>query len=178
MILVAGEPSTPDMGTKTRAYVAIGSNIEPERQIPRCLRLLGEMRRSALVAVSSRYRTLPWGVEDQLEFMNLVVGLDTYLGAHELLLETKAIEARLNRVRTFKNGPRTIDLDILLFGNLVLETVDLTIPHPGLLERDFMLEPLIEIAPEVVHPVRGLPLSQLQEHILYRQIIRRIVSTG
>ena len=149
--------------TKASVYIAIGSNIEPLRRIPCCLQMLEEIPESSLRAQSSWYRTLPWGMEDQLDFLNLVVGMDTSLSPRALLRETQAIEARLGRVRTLKNGPRVIDLDILLFGDRILEDDGLSIPHPGLLLRDFMLVPLIEIAPNAVYPVRGLSVGLLEQ---------------
>jgi 2-amino-4-hydroxy-6-hydroxymethyldihydropteridine diphosphokinase len=164
------------MSAQPAVFIAIGSNIEPRRHIPRCLGLLGEIRESSLAAESSWYRTRPWGIADQPEFINLVVRLDTRLSPRELLRETQAIETSLDRVRTLKNGPRTLDLDILLFGERVVASDDLAIPHPGLLLRDFMLLPLIEIAPEAIHPVRRLPVKLLQGEIRYRQIMQRIAS--
>jgi 2-amino-4-hydroxy-6-hydroxymethyldihydropteridine diphosphokinase len=119
----------------TDVYIAIGSNIEPEHCIRRCLDLLENVRESSLVAESSWYRTLPWGVADQADFINLVVEMKTLLSPGELLRETQEIEISLDRRRARKNGPRTIDLDILLFGDLILADPHLLIPHPGLLLR-------------------------------------------
>lgn len=110
-------------------------------------------------------------MEAQADFINLVVGVQTQLSARALLEATQAIEARLQRTRTVKNGPRTIDLDILLFGDLVLDEADLRIPHPALAHRDFMLLPLIEIAPDALHPEFGLPVSALTDQIRFRQIL-------
>jgi 2-amino-4-hydroxy-6-hydroxymethyldihydropteridine diphosphokinase len=166
------------MHRETLAYIAIGSNIEPLQRIPRCLTMLGEIPRSHLVTASSWYLTSPWGIEEQADFVNLVVGLATGLSAEKLLRETQAIESRLDRVRNLRNGPRTIDLDILLYGQAQIQIADLTIPHPGLLERDFMLLPLIEIAPQAVHPQHGRPVDELTSGIQYRQILRRIQPTG
>ena len=164
------------MSTAANAYIAIGSNIEPERQIPRSLSFLRQMRESRLAAESSWYRTLPGGFETQPDFINLVVRMETALSPRELLDETLEIEAKLNRARTFANGPRTIDLDILLFANLVFADSELTIPHPGLLFRDFMLVPLIEIAPDAVHPLRCVPVKLLEGEIRHRQILERLTS--
>lgn len=165
------------MCTETRVYIAIGSNIEPRKQIPRCLDLLRRMRESTLIAISPWYRTRPWGIKDQPDFVNLVVGMDTCLGPRALLGETQAIETHLDRVRGRRNGPRTIDLDILLFGDLILAEADLRIPHPGLLQRDFMLVPLLEIAPDTVHPGRGLPVRQLGGEVRHRQIVGPMAET-
>ena len=153
------------------AYIALGSNIEPERNLLRCLELLEEIPQTRVVARSSWYRTSPWGLESQAEFINAAVGLVTRLGALELLRETQAIEQRLARNRAIKNGPRTIDIDLLLLGAEVRSEEDLTLPHPGLLVRDFMLVPLIEIAPQAIHPLRQRPVSELAGEIQFRQIL-------
>lgn len=162
------------MAQDALTFVAVGSNIDPLVNIRRCLEELRKIPHSTLVAVSSRYRTRPWGIEDQPEFVNLVVGLETRLSPRHLLRETQAIEARLARVRAHRNGPRTIDLDILLSGDRILDEPDLKIPHPGLTLRDFMLIPLLELAPDAVHPELGCPLRELSGEIRYQQIIARL----
>lgn len=162
------------MSDNTQTFLAIGSNIDPLQHIPRCLERLRSIPGSRISVESSWYRTRPWGIEAQSDFVNLVVGLTTRLSPHDLLRATQAIERDLERVRTLKNGPRTIDLDILLFGDRILNEDHLNIPHPGLLLRDFMLTPLIEIAPAVVHPERGIAVSELTEEIRYHQIIERL----
>ena len=156
------------------AYVAIGSNIDPDANVRHGLWLLRRIPATRVVAESSHYRTAPWGMEAQPDFVNLVVGLETALPPLDLLRATQEIEQRLARRRTLKNGPRTIDLDILLYDAQVLDAPGLKIPHPGLLLRDFMLVPLIEIAPDVVHPLRRLPLRALTDEIRYRQILRKL----
>lgn len=155
----------------TRAFVAIGSNIHPEHHIQQGLHWLGAIPDTRLNRVSSWYRTRPWGLESQPDFINLVAGLHTQLAPRELLLATQSIEQRLGRVRGETNGPRTIDLDILLFGDRVCSEPDLHIPHPGLLLRDFMLIPLVEIAPDFPHPELGRPVGELTGRILHHQII-------
>lgn len=164
------------MTQETHAYIAVGSNIEPMRNIPCCLRMLRSIPLSRVTKKSSLYLTKPWGIESQPDFINLVIGLKTRLSPRELLLETQTIETRLERRRTLENGPRTIDLDLLLFGDEILDERDLSVPHRGLLLRDFMLIPLIEIAPEAIHPKRGLPVSGLTHEIQHRQIIARLPS--
>ena len=166
------------MNPETAAFIAIGSNIEPFQNIPACLAKLAGIRDSHLTAKSDYYLTRPWGIDNQAIFVNLVVGLTTHLEPWGLLRETQAIESRLERVKTIRNGPRTIDLDILLFGQARIKSRDLTIPHPGLLERDFMLEPLIEIAADSIHPGYDLPVRQLTGHLRYRQIIERLEDRG
>lgn len=164
------------MSAETSVFIAIGSNIEPRQRIARCLSLLGTVRETSLVRASSWYRTRPWGIVNQPNFINLAVGIETRLSPRELLQETQAIEAGLGRVRNRKNGPRTLDLDILLFGERIVENEDLSIPHLGLLSRDFMLVPLIEIAPDAIHPVHRLPVRLLEGEIRYRQILERVAS--
>ena len=159
------------MSPPARVFLGIGSNIAPHRHLPRCLDSLARIPDSALEAVSSWYRTRPWGIEAQPEFLNLVVALRTALGPSELLRETQAIESALGRVRSLRNGPRTIDVDMLLFGDRVMTEPRLSLPHPGLTERDFMLIPLIEIAPEAVHPVIGKAVAELEGMLRYRQIL-------
>lgn len=160
--------------TQETAYLAIGSNLDPIRNIRRCLALLRTISNASLILESSWYLTRPWGIVAQPDFVNLVVGLETGLSPHQLLAATQDIETRLGRLRTLPNGPRTIDLDLLLFGNILLDQHELRIPHPGLLLRDFMALPLLEIAPQIVHPVRGLPLNALTREIRYRQIVAQL----
>lgn len=152
-------------------FIAIGSNIEPEKQIALCLEQLRIHPEMTLTQKSSWYKTRPWGVEKQDDFLNLVVGVQTTLSYRALLTTTQQIEQTLGRKRTLKNGPRTIDLDLLLYGDQIVQEPDLVIPHPGLLERDFMLIPLIEIAPSVCHPQLQTPVSELTDRIQYHQIL-------
>ncbi|MGC2131427.1 MAG: 2-amino-4-hydroxy-6-hydroxymethyldihydropteridine diphosphokinase [Candidatus Aquilonibacter sp.] len=132
----------------TRAYIGVGSNLdEPVRQVRSAvdaLRALGEVS-----AVSSLYRTAPWGKTDQPEFVNAVVALDTKLRPRQLLHALKALERELGRAEDGERwGPRRIDFDILIFGDEEIDDGDLVIPHPRLAERAFALVPLAEIAPQ------------------------------
>ena len=140
----------------TAAYIGVGSNLEdPRAQVARALDELGELPRSRLVARSSLYRSAPLGYEAQPEFINAVARLDTELGAAELLAGLQAIEAEHGRRRSFANAPRSLDLDLLLFGEERISQPALTVPHPRLHERAFVLLPLIEIAPAARIPGRG-----------------------
>lgn len=159
------------MNDNMTAFLAIGSNIDPLIHIPYCLSMLRKLSCLSMYIESSWYRTRPWGIESQPDFINLVVGLRTEISPLELLRKTQSIEASLGRTRIISNGPRTIDLDILLYGDCILNTTELRLPHPGLLIRDFMLIPLIEIAPDTLHPERGIAVSELVDEIRYRQII-------
>ena len=114
-----------------------------------------------ILQVSSLYETAPWGKTDQPDFLNQVLHIETALGSEELLKAILSIEEKGGRKRTVKNAPRTIDIDILFYDRLVLEEPGLTIPHPRIAERRFVLEPLNEISPEYIHPVLGKTIHQL-----------------
>ena len=135
-------------------YVGLGSNLgDRSANIGEALRLLGQM--SENMAASSIYETTPQGFRSQPSFYNAVCRLWTRLDPFALLAGLKDIESRLGRHRTFVNAPRTIDLDILIYGHAVLESPILTLPHPRMTQRAFVIAPLSEIAPELVHPVFG-----------------------
>lgn len=137
-----------------RVYIALGSNLaQPLQQVKTALEALEHIPRSQLILCSSFYRTKPLGPQNQPDFLNAVVALDTFLSAEQLLDETQAIERNQGRVRKDQRwGPRTLDLDIMLYGDRVIATDRLTVPHYGLKEREFMLYPLAEIAPDLVFP--------------------------
>lgn len=138
----------------TVAYIAIGSNLaSPLEQVNAALKALGDIPESRILAVSSFYRTSPLGPQDQPDYLNAAVALKTTLAPEELLNHTQRIELQQGRVRKAERwGPRTLDLDIMLFGNEVINTERLTVPHYDMKNRGFMLWPLFEIAPELVFP--------------------------
>lgn len=137
----------------TTAYVGLGSNLEdPAKQVETALQELDRLPRTRLVRRSTLHRTAPVGYRDQPDFINAVAELETDLPAERLLDELQALEARHGRVRSFPNAPRTLDLDLLLFGDLVVQTERLILPHPRMRERAFVLEPLREIAPDLDLP--------------------------
>jgi 2-amino-4-hydroxy-6-hydroxymethyldihydropteridine diphosphokinase len=139
-----------------RAYVGLGANLgDREGTIRRAVTLLGEADGVDAVAVSTLRETEPWGPVAQPSFLNGVVALETELGPRPLLDLLLGIERRLGRVRSERWGPRTIDLDLLLYGDTVVDEAGLTLPHPRLHERRFALEPLAELAPDAVVPGRG-----------------------
>ena len=139
-----------------RAYVALGSNLgDPVAQLRTGARALGELPGSRLVRGSSLYRSAPVGLADQPDFINAVCEIDTSLMARDLIQALLAIETANGRVRSVPGGPRTLDLDLLLYGELVCQETGLTLPHPRLHERAFVLYPLAEIAPGLGIPGHG-----------------------
>lgn len=140
----------------TTAYIALGSNLEdPMRQLRDGLAALAALPGTRLIASSSFYRSAPVGYRDQPDFVNAVAAIETPLDPHALLGALLRIERDHGRVRDFPNAPRTLDLDIVAYGNLSLAEAGLTIPHPRAHERAFVVVPLAEIAPEIELPGRG-----------------------
>ncbi|MCX8303981.1 2-amino-4-hydroxy-6-hydroxymethyldihydropteridine diphosphokinase [Enterobacter pseudoroggenkampii] len=138
----------------TLAYIAIGSNLaSPLEQVNAAVQALGEIPQSKIVAVSSFYRTPPLGPQDQPDYLNAAVVLETALDAETLLDNTQRIELQQGRVRKAERwGPRTLDLDIMLFGHETINTERLTVPHYDMKNRGFMLWPLYEVAPDLIFP--------------------------
>jgi 2-amino-4-hydroxy-6-hydroxymethyldihydropteridine diphosphokinase len=141
----------------TRAYVALGANLgDRERALQAAVAALGEEDGIEVVAVSTLRETEPVGVGEQPRYLNGAVALETTLTARELLERLLTVEQRFGRVRIAgEHGPRTLDLDLLLYGDDVIDDPELTVPHPRLHERRFVLEPLAELAPGLVIPGRG-----------------------
>jgi 2-amino-4-hydroxy-6-hydroxymethyldihydropteridine diphosphokinase len=141
----------------TRAYVGLGANLgEREETMRAAVDALGIEDGIAVVAVSTLRETEPVGVGEQPLYLNGAAEVETTLAARELLARLLAVERRFGRVRTAgEHGPRTLDLDLLLYGDEVLDEPGLTVPHPRLHERRFVLEPLAELAPALVVPGRG-----------------------
>lgn len=146
------------------AYVALGSNLGDSRQtLSRAIDALGSLPSSALTARSRLYRTPPWGLHEQPDFINAVVRLHTALSPHQLLDALLAIEAAAGRVRDGERwGPRTLDLDLLHMDGIVLDDPDLTLPHPRIHQRAFVLAPLADIAPQLELPGQGRVAELLQ----------------
>jgi 2-amino-4-hydroxy-6-hydroxymethyldihydropteridine diphosphokinase len=134
----------------TIAYVGIGSNLDdPQAQVTRAFDELAGLPRTRLKARSSLYRSAPVGHAEQPDFINAVAALDTELSPDTLLRGLQQIENRHGRKRSFANAPRTLDLDLLLFGSARIDTGELQIPHPRMHQRAFVLQPLLEIAPDL-----------------------------
>ncbi|WP_336669191.1 2-amino-4-hydroxy-6-hydroxymethyldihydropteridine diphosphokinase [Enterobacter asburiae] len=150
----------------TLAYIAIGSNLaSPLEQVNAAVQALGEIPQSEIVAVSSFYRTPPLGPQDQPDYLNAAVVLETALDADTLLDNTQRIELQQGRVRKAERwGPRTLDLDIMLFGHETINTERLTVPHYDMKNRGFMLWPLFEVAPDLIFP-DGIPLRTILDNL-------------
>jgi len=149
----------------TPAYVGLGSNLdEPAAHVRAAIEELQRLPRTTLIAASSLYRSKPVGFAAQPDFVNAVAALDTSLAPAELLRELQAIEARHGRVRSFPNAPRTLDLDLLLYGDESIDRPGLSVPHPRMHERAFVLKPLLEIAPQAQIPGQGAARALLARH--------------
>ena len=142
------------------AYVGLGSNLgDRMTMLQMAVRRLEPLGR--VTEVSSLYETEPVGYLEQPPFLNAVVALDTALAPADLMDGLLGIERDLGRMRSFQNAPRTLDLDLLLVDDMILDTTELTLPHPRLLERAFVLVPLVELAPEMAHPVSGQSMREI-----------------
>jgi 2-amino-4-hydroxy-6-hydroxymethyldihydropteridine diphosphokinase len=144
-----------------RAYIALGSNLQnPASQVSQAFEALNTLPDTRVIRVSSLYRTAPVGYDNQPDFINAAAEVETGLPALELLRALLALEASFGRERPFPNAPRVLDLDLLLYDDLEMQTPELTLPHPRMHERGFVLFPLAEIAPDIAIPGQG-PMATL-----------------
>ena len=152
--------SATSIGRKSRVYLGLGSNIGiKESNLSRALKLLPDL--VSVSEVSSIYESEPVGPKDQPWFVNAVCVAYTDLSPRDLLAYLKHIEGQMGRILSFKDGPRIIDIDILFYADQVIETPDLTIPHPRIAERAFVLHPLSELDPLLFHPVESRTVAQM-----------------
>ncbi|HYM07317.1 MAG TPA: 2-amino-4-hydroxy-6-hydroxymethyldihydropteridine diphosphokinase [Terriglobales bacterium] len=160
-----------------RVYLSLGSNLgDRAAHLNAAIDRLGKLGK--VVAVSSFYETAPVEFTAQPWFLNCALALDTELMPRQLLAATLDIEKKLGRRRVQKKGPRTLDIDILLFGNSIVKGKGLTIPHPALHLRRFVLEPLVEIAPEARHPVFKRTARELRDALPPGQTVERTSDLG
>ena len=150
-------------------YIALGTNLgNRKKNLSDALAALS--KELTLLKQSSIYETQPWGYLNQPRFLNMVVETDTLLFPQDLLSHLKDIETQMGRQKTFKNGPRIIDLDILFYGDTVINTEDLIIPHPRIQERGFVLVPLNDIAKEFIHPVLNIKIQEMLSLIDHKDV--------
>jgi 2-amino-4-hydroxy-6-hydroxymethyldihydropteridine diphosphokinase len=142
------------------AFIALGSNLGDREGYMRAA-IDAISKTESIVKASSIYETDPIGFLDQPAFLNMVIKVETEKVPLDLLRKLREVEQSLHRERTFPNAPRTIDLDLLLYNDVILETPELTVPHPRLHERSFVLVPLVEIAPDVIVPTLGSTAKML-----------------
>lgn len=157
----------------TRVYLSLGSNLGDRAEyLRRAIEALDQAG-VRILRVSRVRETEPVDVTDQPRFLNLVAEAETDLAPGELLARTQAIERELGRVRTQPKGPRTVDIDILLYGSLVAETPELSVPHPRMAMRRFVLEPLAELAPDLRHPVTQETAREMLASVLGTERLER-----
>ena len=148
-------------------HLLLGSNLGNRKEIlDKAIELIIQ-KIGVIVSQSKDYETKPWGVTDQPDFLNLAITIHTKLKPLEILEQTQAIENQLGRVRKEKWGARLIDIDLMFYGNEIIDEPNLKVPHPLMQERDFALIPLAEIAPNFVHPVFGETVLELRNRIFF-----------
>jgi len=170
---VAQSTNEPYRTMSNLFYLSLGSNVGDREGY--LLQAIGRLREHGLyVALSSFYETEPVEVTDQAWFLNCAVALESAETPPQLMADILRIEKAMGRQRVEKKGPRTIDIDILLAGDTIVDTPDLTIPHPAMAERRFVLEPLAEIAPQARHPVLKKTVRELLDGLPAGQTVRKL----
>jgi 2-amino-4-hydroxy-6-hydroxymethyldihydropteridine diphosphokinase len=156
------------------AYIGLGSNIgDKSDNIKRALEILDQFDGLKVVKASSYYETEPVGYEDQDWFVNAVAKIDTVLSPEQLLIAFKKVEKLIGRKDRIRWGPREIDLDLLFYDQMLIDIPNLIVPHPRLHERAFVLVPLAEIAPDLVHPVIKKTIAELLAELQSQKIVKQ-----
>ena len=164
-------PRGPDRRRRSRAWIGLGANLgDTAATLRAAFAALAALPRTQLLAHSSLYRSAPIEAAGP-EYLNAVAQIATGLGAHELLTQLQLIERRHGRERPFRNAPRTLDLDLLLYGEEIIATPELTVPHPRLRQRAFVLVPLSEVGPDLIIPGLG-PIGLLLPGVADQSIER------
>ncbi|MBU63500.1 MAG: 2-amino-4-hydroxy-6-hydroxymethyldihydropteridine diphosphokinase [Opitutae bacterium] len=155
---------------KLEAFVGLGANLgNPRRTFGKALDLVSVF--GDVIAVSRLYRSSPYGFQDQPDFVNAVAKILTELSPPDFLRQLHGVEDALGKEVIHANGPRMIDLDLLLHGDMIIESEQLSLPHPRIPERDFVLVPLVEIAPDHCHPVTGERVSDMLQNLENRHLL-------
>jgi 2-amino-4-hydroxy-6-hydroxymethyldihydropteridine diphosphokinase len=156
-----------------KTYIALGTNLGDRLEnLQQARQALSPQ--ATIIAESPVYETPPWGYLDQPAFLNQVVEAQTLLSPQALIAHLKSLEARLGRVPGILNGPRLIDLDLLFYDDLRLETPTLTIPHPRMVGRGFVLKPLADLAPDYRHPVFGATVAEMLQECDLQGIVQYV----
>jgi len=158
-------------------YLSLGSNVgDRDRNLREAIRALAGVGR--VKAVSSFYETEPVDFVDQAWFLNCAVAMESLLRPEQMMAELLRLERKMGRERIHRKGPRTIDIDILMFGERIVDSPNLKIPHPAMQGRRFVLAPLAEIAPEAKHPVMKRTVRELLAELPERQVVRKLRGPG
>lgn len=161
------------------AFIGVGTNLgNLEENIRNVLAFLTNDSMIHKIWTASLYETKPMGYLDQPSFLNTVFKVETSYIVEELFLILKKLEKRLGRVKTIKYGPRIIDLDILFYNNMIYQDIDLTIPHPRIIERAFVLYPMCDLDPDFKHPLFGNTMEELKKSINDDLAIKKVIVQG
>ena len=163
------------MTKKNIVYIGIGTNQGNKLEnIQNAISFIGNINTTEIKSVSSIYLTKPFGYLEQDDFLNMVIKVTTEKDLKSFFSELQSVERKIGRTKTIKWGPRQIDLDILFFNNKIYSDAEITIPHKGIIERDFVLVPLVEIEPDLVHPALDEKIVDICNTVLQKQIISKI----
>lgn len=159
--------------TRRKAIVALGSNLgDKKSNLDNAIKIIGDNKLCKVIKTSSYIKTEPWGYKEQEEFLNAAIEVETLLSPNELITLLLEIEKKLKRERVLKWGPRTIDLDVIFMDNIISNDEDIILPHPRMHLREFVLEPINEISPYFLHPLKNKRVFELLEELREGEKIR------